>query len=844
MIVVAQAEQLLPAEAGVSRDRVTGLLDHRVRGELGWQPQRQRFLFPKDHPAIVPRRCRTAECDASAGTAQGLCITCNKLMTRGRVGIDEFIAIPRQWVNWTDTMCLVCRTEGHERPARTYGLCESCRSQMKARGQSVEAFVSGDDRFPPATPRRSHGYCRVDSCDRLACHTQPRLCFGHDERWRKAGSPDLKVFTSSTEPLKGDLTNGAWLGGLAPLVVNQLLFGVQRCIARGRQLRPSDLNVLCVALRDMGAADLAVARPPTKAGRRFIDFTLGELAVAVANPESELRRDVWHLQVWRPGETQTLDFGDIPQPWLRDAVKQWLGHGLAMDLSTGTLVARVRFATRLAQHLHRVTPAATPAWLNQTARERYLAELKLDEAAGRLSPYSRHRVVLLFRQFVHDANTMGLCDRGQPLAGMAPSFNVGPDEVPSRQSAGDPDDEVGRGLPEVIIAQLLAPANLELLGPMWQRLVRLAIDTGRRPDELCRLRFHCLDEDLAVDADGNQQRHPVLVHDQPKTRRRGVRLPIAESTAAVIKDQQDAVVAEYHDTPTDRLALFPCRQWNAHGERATSPSSLAPVIIEWRRRLQLYDAVFRDGHLEPLLGAGGQPVPFPSDAVFAYAFRHTYAQRHIDANVGLEMLASLMGHTNLNTTGAYYRIRTQQKREALAKVTQYQLSVRGGVTSSPRTASHALRLELGSISTPMGTCVEPSNVKAIGRACPFRHRCFGCAHFRTDISHLPELRAYLHQLLLAREELADANIDIAEWARKDAMPSDEEIDSVRRLIDGCEALLDQLPDDERQELMRHIETLREGRQHLADAVPVALTAKVLQSTPTVFPALHLVKDLG
>ncbi|HEX3542475.1 MAG TPA: hypothetical protein VHT75_18755 [Acidimicrobiales bacterium] len=128
--------------------------------------------------------------------------------------------------------------------------------------------------------------------------------------------------------------------------------------------------------------------------------------------------------------------------------------------------------------------------------------------------------------------------------------------------------------------------------------------------------------------------------------------------------------------------------------------------------------------------------------------------------------------------------------------------------TGPGTASQAQRVELGSIGVPMGSCGEPSNVKAHGRACPFRHRCFGSAHFRTDLSHLLELRAYLNQLLVAKEELADANASLAEWARREALPSDEEIATVRGLIDACDALLGQLPAGDRQELLRHIETLR------------------------------------
>jgi hypothetical protein len=47
------------------------------------------------------------------------------------------------------------------------------------------------------------------------------------------------------------------------------------------------------------------------------------------------------------------------------------------------------------------------------------------------------------------------------------------------------------------------------------------------------------------------------------------------------------------------------------------------------------------------------------------------------------------------------------------------------------------RHALGQVSVPDGTCREPSNVQAGGGACPFRFRCVGCDHFRTDASHLP-----------------------------------------------------------------------------------------------------------
>jgi hypothetical protein len=46
-------------------------------------------------------------------------------------------------------------------------------------------------------------------------------------------------------------------------------------------------------------------------------------------------------------------------------------------------------------------------------------------------------------------------------------------------------------------------------------------------------------------------------------------------------------------------------------------------------------------------------------------------------------------------------------------------------------SQHA-RDAIGQVAVPFETCNEPSNVRTQGTACPFRHRSFGCTHFRTD----------------------------------------------------------------------------------------------------------------
>lgn len=111
---------------------------------------------------------------------------------------------------------------------------------------------------------------------------------------------------------------------------------------------------------------------------------------------------------------------------------------------------------------------------------------------------------------------------------------------------------------------------------------------------------------------------------------------------------------------------------------------------------------------------------------------------------------------------------------------------------------------------PYGICVELSNVKAGGHGCPFRFRCVGCDHFRTDPSYLPELRAYLDTLLRDRERLAAAT-ELDDWARTESTLSEEEIKRIRILIRRVESDLEGLTDDEREQIKDATRTLRKTR---------------------------------
>ena len=84
------------------------------------------------------------------------------------------------------------------------------------------------------------------------------------------------------------------------------------------------------------------------------------------------------------------------------------------------------------------------------------------------------------------------------------------------------------------------------------------------------------------------------------------------------------------------------------------------------------------------------------------------------------------------------------------------------------------------------------------------------AEIRPDASYLPDLQAYLDDLLRNRERLLAAT-DVEEWARAEAMPSEEEIRRIRRLISRIKADLGELPAEDRAQVEQAVAAVRRHR---------------------------------
>jgi integrase len=832
--------------------RVEAALDLAFLANAGYNVATRMWSPPADHPLFGWRLCPVAGCSNTTVPKSGrvLCAACAERLGRQRVAepalsVERFVAtVSKQdgkgtarstrLTRATEPLCRLCCLPGHERPAAANGLCVQCGSQRHHRKQSVEAFVSGDERFGPGRPKPTFGECQVVGCDRLAS-TGNGLCRRHDPAWREAGRPRGRALAEfldveavrmhsphELQPRHFLVVSAkeVSLKTISPTLRAEVLLGLQDSARLGRQVPPHVLTSVLKLLdrRRVGSVlEVAPGREiPTPAVREFIRGACDAVRLACSDPESEASKDVWDMRVF--GRDGTVDFTAVAPDWLRAGAKNWALEKVG-NVSPRSVTRVVEALEYLSAYLTRRDDGGLmPTALDRRAMTSYLSRLRLLEQRGELSKWVHSRTVKDLRLFLREARQLGLMDVGQPLHGLSGTFGV--NDQDTHAFRGMRRDERRRDLPQVVMDQLLDEDALIILEALFglgaRALIELHAEIGRRPTETCVLRLQCLEWDATDE--------PVLIYDAPKVDRTNCRLPIATSTAAIITAQQARVRERFPETPPAELKLFPRTGRNPRGTAAVTDLRMNRFFRDWTAALP------------SLLGPDGNE--FDRSRVFGYAFRHTFAQRHADAGTPVEVLADLLGHEDLKSTQGYYEVGDQRKRLAIDQMRPLQLDRGGDDTPFVErlVESQRQRQRVGQVAVTFGGCAEPSNVRASGQACPFRHRCFGCEHFRTDPSYLPELKVHLNQLLADRERLAVQAPELAEWARRDARPAEEEIAAVQRLVRRCEAKLAELPEGEREAVEEAIVVLRRVRAQLTGrAAPSGQPLAIRQIKPTLNP---------
>lgn len=778
--------------------RLAAMLDCGFLDEAGWDPRTRVLSLPAQHRLLGRTICRVQLCQNTIHSGLPVCYRCFSRLTR--LGMSpEDIATARELPSEPApaTRCAVpgCRCVPTVRHAV---LCEPHAKKFRLRRprMSLGQFLAD----PRVRPLPAMPTCQVAACTRTA-DGACGYCNTHYQRWRNALRADPQLDSRYWQARESAVAEPGQvnLRALPVLVVVEVLFGVQQRVRGGAKITNVQLRVLCDGLRWRQAASITTDRAEitrNKSVRSLRTALTQHVRRALADPGSEQAKDTWDLAIF--GHRGSLSFTGISQPWLAQSVKRWAAEQLPRHRGRGA--ARVRGKINglglLSEPLGRRPDAGlVPSALGRSDIEDFLNRLAHLESVGDISRYRRNCICRDVREVLAGVRALGLTRPGQTAAGLAGDFALERRDIPAEPERGEP----GRGLPPEVLVVLCA--DLDTLKPVEVRVaIQISIDTGRRPEEMLALPLNCLDRDKDAAA--------VLVYDNAKAHRLARRLPIGEATAKVIAAQQDRVRALFPHTPPAELTLLPTPRRNPHGRAPISIDMLDARHREWISGLPVLRT--RDG------------IEVDKTKITPYSYRHCYAQRHADAGVPIDVLAELLDHRSYSMTRRYYRIGEDRRRAAVDTVTALSFDRHGNriwrdaymLLESER-ARHAV----GEVAVPYGTCTEPTNVQAGGGACPVRFRCAGCDHFRTNIAFLPDLQAYLDDLLRTRERLA---------ATIDATPTEEEITRIRRLIHRIKDDIADLDDTEQARIDNAVAIVR--RHRAAHTVPLGMP--ILTTPPT------------
>ena len=791
----------------------------RARLDPGWRAGEwdgERLLFTGDLASVrtAAWACRTPGCPTGTRRTSGRCDGCRRARSGAGLSWAQFDSAPPPRAT-RPLQPGRCTVRGCEGDLHCGGLCfRHERSWGKDRSEPVAAFIAR------ARPLTRASECRVAGCERESI-VRRGLCRFHEMRLRRQhtiatlSEQELAAWIKNEQPRLG--VHQFSLAGLPEMMGVELLYALQQRDQAPPPLDPTELRILLTRLGS--AVSLREADPQVVCECGGVQYNSAMrglfrdlhrhlerawIAYAGADP---FVGDVWQvalldLQInasrrW-PATRGVIDFRVIEIVWLREIVKDWAR-------STRPYLQRVRetlLACQVASHVLITAGCREPTGLGAGEFTRILDAISTQHRAGGglYSTSRRNLMIYQFCQVIDYGRTAGLMAEVPDPFRPAARHRV-------REEANE--DEIGKALPEMVIAQL--DAHLDLLGPtgragaigaadlklMHQTIYQILRDTGRRPGEVTSLRVGCLE---VIDGQHN------LIYDNHKAGRMRRRLPITTDTAQTIASWQQHR-AQLRIPPAQDQWLFPTPLLRAHQSRGHLTSCCVGRVFKiWVGQIGTIDS--------ELLVPDGTPAPFNPSLIIPYALRHSYAQRHADNGVPVDVLKELMDHVAVATTMGYYSISLKRKQQAIRSVGALAIDAAG----NPAPFTSPTAYERSSVSVPFGNCTEPSNVTAGGGACPIRFQCAGCGFYRPDPSFLPALEQHVAGLRSDRETAYA--IGAADYVTANLTA---EIDAFTALADKMRRRLEQLPAGERAEIEDASRLLRRARA--AKQLPViAVTA--------------------
>lgn len=829
MTATSAAQQRLVA---AELPTVPGRADPSLLLGLGYFPHLEALIPPPGGPVFQLRVCRVETCDAAGPTSgrnEGMCRSCWMWFNRSGASVERFVDRPRGTtrIEYQNRLCSICRTASHQRAVDAYGLCHQhlrdFRSRLPGDGLTLGTYPALED----VSPLPTIAECAVPSCANPVSGPSDELCRGHKRAWERhcweRATDGADVVAMRRWAALAYRPRSRWLdlSGLVPSFLDELLTGLVATAELGGRISFAEIRSLVyIAIRHRVGhlSDWTAVGARATTGYRAANSLSVVYRRATSSPESERALDVWDLRIW--GMPKGLvRFGAISQPWLKELAKAFAFADVPTRARTGIGASTIRYvggiAALSASLARRPDGGHVPEALGRADIERFLDDALAKENTGEWSAESRQYTLTRARFVLSWASETGYLEPASCGFEMDPTFSIRAADVPpsTRYKRGRPEEDPGKAYTTsqmaVFVEQL--PLVEELASAKARVGMELLIVTGRRPIEICHLRADCLRYDVTEREDGEQVRHPQLHYYASKIRR-WHSIYIDDATADLVLGLIADARRAFPGVADSELCLFPRRDSSRYGSEPVGSGWLSRIFAIWR----------------------GAPVIAASlrgregDARL-YDFRHSFAQRHADAGVPIDVLQQLMGHGTSDSTRHYYEVSRDRRRQAVGVMRHFRFDRNGVLVDAGQRElldNEYQRAGLAGVAVPLGECSHPSMLRPGDQRCPVRYRCMGCPAFSSSVDRLPELRSYLDELLRSRESILAS--DLAEWAKQDALPMQGEIDQVERLVARAEELLAKLPADQKVEVDDAVAVYRAMREEVRSRAetPVVLRVRV------------------